>query len=214
MSYAVIRVEKRKSFGGIGRHIDRTDSEGHAHIPENAQSDKDSLNIHWGQDGKSYSQDEWREIVKKSTLGKRVNDRIKEGYQLTKAIRKDAVKGLEYILTSDQKKMTDLERSPEAFKQWIMENRKFIEDRHGKENIVSFSLHRDETTPHLHVVVVPLTKDGRLSAKDFIGTPRHLRNLNTEYAQQMAIFGMKRGEPGSKREHERPSLNKKNDIER
>lgn len=206
MSYAVIRVEKRKSFGGIGRHIDRTDSDGNIHIPENADVSRDDQNLHWGQDGKSYSQNEWREIVKESTLSRRVNDRIREGYQLSKAIRKDAVKGLEYLLTSDHKKMSELERDPDLFKLWIKENRQFIEERHGKENIVSFSLHRDESTPHLHVVVVPITKDGRLSAKDFVGTPRHLRNLNTEYADRMAKFGMKRGESGSKREHERPSL--------
>jgi len=83
--------------------------------------------MHWGQDGKSYTQKEWREIVKESTLSKRVSDRISEGYQLTKAIRKDAVKGLEYILTSDHKKMTELEKDPKAFKQWIIRNRKFIE---------------------------------------------------------------------------------------
>ena len=214
MSYAVIRVEKRKSFGGIGRHIDRTDSDGIAHIPENADPERDDLNIHWGQDGKSYSQNEWREIVKESTLSRRVIERINEGYQLTKAIRKDAVKGLEYLLTSDHKKMSELERDPELFKQWISENRKFIEELHGRENIVSFSLHRDESTPHLHVVIVPITNDGRLSAKDFVGTPQHLRNLNTEYAIRMAKFGMKRGESGSKREHERPTLYNTQQLDR
>ncbi|WP_425307124.1 plasmid recombination protein, partial [Escherichia coli] len=30
-------------------------------------------------------------------------------------------------------------------------------------------VHRDEATPHLSAFVVPLTQDGRLSAKEFIG---------------------------------------------
>lgn len=39
----------------------------------------------------------------------------------------------------------------------------------GEENVVSFIVHLDELNPHAHAVIVPITKDGRLSAKDLFG---------------------------------------------
>jgi Plasmid recombination enzyme len=208
MSYAIIRVQKLKSFSGIGRHIDRVDAEGNNYAPENADENRLDLNLHWDGNGKAFSQNEWRSELSNNPLAKRVNDRIKEGYKLEKSIRKDAVKALEYILTSDGRKMAELESKPDRFKAWLTENRNFIERIHGKENIVGFSLHRDEETAHIHAVVVPLTKDGRLTMESFVGSPKILANLQNKYAAAMEKFGMKRGEAGSRARHERPDKNK------
>lgn len=208
MSYAILRVQKIKSFSGIGRHIDRIDADGEIYVPDNADAERVSKNLHWSNDGKAFTQDEWRENVGKNSLAKRVNERIKDGYKLEKAIRKDAVKALEYLLTSDHKKMSELERDPEQFKRWLTVNRNFIENIHGKENIVSFSLHRDEDTPHLHVVIVPLTKEGRLTMEPFVGSPKLLAQLQDKYARTMEQFGMRRGKEGSGRFHERPDKGK------
>lgn len=208
MSYAILRVQKLKSFSGIGRHIDRVDVEGNIYVPENAVKSKVNLNVHWNADGKAFSQSEWRDELINNSLSRRVNKRIEEGYTLQKAIRKDAVKALEYILTSDGRKMHELESNPERFKAWLTENRKFIESIHGKENIVGFSLHRDEETAHIHAIVVPLTKEGKLTMEPYVGSPKILSNLQNKYAKAMEKFGMVRGEAGSKTRHERPDLEK------
>lgn len=208
MSYAILRVQKLKTFSGIGRHIDRIDAESQTYVPDNADRARVNLNVHWNSEGKSFSQEEWGEETRNHSLGSRVKTRIKEGYKLSKAIRKDAVKALEYILTSDNKKMHELERNPEKLKGWLQANRKFIEGIHGKENIVAFTLHRDEETAHLHVVVVPLTKDGRLTMEPFVGGPKILINLQNQYSKAMEKFGMRRGQQGSKRRHERPDKTK------
>jgi hypothetical protein len=50
-------------------------------------------------------------------------------------------------------------------------------------------------------VVVPLTADGRLSAKD-VFNPKTLRALQTEYAEAMKPFGMERGVEHSRAKHE------------
>jgi hypothetical protein len=50
-------------------------------------------------------------------------------------------------------------------------------------------------------VVVPLTADGRLSAKD-VFNPKTLRTLQTEYAEAMKPFGMERGVEHSRAKHE------------
>src|SRR5690349_4805741 len=98
MSYAIIRTQKLKSFSGIGRHIDRVDADGNNYSPDNAEVEKVTLNIHWDRSGKGLSQNQWKEVVGKNySLGARVKERIQEGYKVDKAIRKDAVKAIEYM---------------------------------------------------------------------------------------------------------------------
>lgn len=205
-----MRVEKLKSFGGIGKHIDRG-YKGNVHIPENVDSSRVQSNVHWNNKGEFFNQKDWLEHTKNNPLSKRVNKRISEGYKLDKAIRKDAVKGLEYLFTSEQNKMDSIVSDHNLFKDWVKTNKQFLEDVHGKDNIVSLSCHFDEQTPHMHAVVVPLTVDGRLSARDFINGGKMLSELQTKYAEMMNKLGMKRGEVGSKRRHEksnRDHLNK------
>ena len=52
--------------------------------------------------------------------------------------------------------------------EWAKQSQKLAEDMFGKENIVRFTLHMDERTPHIHCVFVPITEDGRLSAKEIL----------------------------------------------
>jgi len=92
---------------------------------------------------------------------------------------------------SDNKKAND----------WVKANYEFACKEFGKENIVRFTLHLDEKTPHLHVVAVPLTKDGRLSAKEIFGNRNELSDRQTRYADAMRDFGLQRGIVGSKAVH-------------
>lgn len=48
---------------------------------------------------------------------------------------------------------------------------------------MDFTLHMDERTPHIHCVVVPLTVDGRLSAKEVMGDRRKLSELQDCYGK-------------------------------
>lgn len=50
---------------------------------------------------------------------------------------------------------------------------KFLEDRYGKDNVVSSYVHKDEVTPHMHFVFVPVVHDkkkdkDKVSAKECI----------------------------------------------
>ena len=92
-------------------------------------------------------------------------------------------------------------KSSGLFLEWERANIKFLEDEYGKENIVKLELHRDEKTPHFHVIVVPLTKDGRLSAKEVVGDRKKLKSFQDRYAAAMKPFGLERGEEESKNTH-------------
>lgn len=129
----------------------------------------------------------------KRNYGELADQRIAQ--VVTRKVRADQVKAVEVILTG----------SPEGFKRdatgravdyskskWAQDNLHFLQNKYGKENVVSFTLHQDELTPHVHAVIVPITPDGRLAAKELF-TPTTLRELQTEYAQAMAPHGFERG---------------------
>ena len=70
----------------------------------------------------------------------------------------------------------------------------------GEENVVSFIVHLDELNPHAHAVIVPITKDGRLSAKDLFGgndmnqARLRMRELHSRLAEVNEKYGLERGD--------------------
>ena len=210
MSYAVMRMIKLKSdLRGIGKHIDRSFG-GETISPQNANPEEVSRNIHWDNTGKSYSQNEWTTYTKENNLQKRVNDNINKNYTQDKKIRADAVKAIEYVFTSDNQKMNEIFSDDKLYKSWIKDNRDFVSEIYGENNIVSMHLHCDEKTYHCEIVVTPVTTDGRLSAKSFIDGKKDLSAQQTAYAELMKKYGMERGELGSTAKHQRPNTRKIN----
>lgn len=69
---------------------------------------------------------------------------------------------------------------------------KFHQKRFG--HIISAVIHYDETTPHLHVLSVPLTNDNRLSARDVIGNRAKMSQTQTAFYEQVGRdYGLERG---------------------
>lgn len=79
------------------------------------------------------------------------------------------------------------------------ENDKFFQDClkfHNEHfgHIISAVVHYDETTPHLHIISVPLTKDGRLSARDVIGNKAKMSKTQDAFFEQVGRgYGLERG---------------------
>lgn len=61
-------------------------------------------------------------------------------------------------------------------------------------HVISAVIHYDETTPHLHILSVPLTHDGRLSAREIVGNRANLSRMQTEFFEQVGRgYGLERG---------------------
>ena len=60
-----------------------------------------------------------------------------------------------------------------------------LEDEYGRENIVGAAIHLDESKPHLHIDVVPLTEDGRLSAKEVVGGKGKMHQNQSRWLEKM-----------------------------
>lgn len=79
------------------------------------------------------------------------------------------------------------------------ENDKFFKDclqfhENHFGHIISAVVHYDETTPHLHIISVPLTQDGRLSARDVIGNKAKMSKTQDSFFEQVGKnYGLERG---------------------
>lgn len=204
--FAVLHTEKGNiSSGGIGNHIDRIKGAEHTyrHADPSKKNNNSIFSLH-----NNYH---------KKSLDKAIAERIKEGYQVKnkagelKVIRKDAVKYCTHILSGSHEQMKFLENyeskennipKGRLLELWFAENYKFMCEEFGKENIVRFVMHLDEKTPHIHCVTVPLTKDGRLSAKEVIGNRDKMQKRQDSYAELMRPFGLERGIKNTGIKHE------------
>ena len=89
-----------------------------------------------------------------------IEDRIGE-LDLKRKPRKDAVKMVDTVVTLPQSYVGDIRAFMGAVKGTL-------DGIFGAENCVGAWVHMDETTPHMHYASVPVTEDGRLSAKSLL----------------------------------------------
>jgi hypothetical protein len=177
-SFAILRIAKLKSFGNIGASLS------HTYRTRETPNADPSLNA--DNDHSHKTPDEVMQTLKERLPEKR---------------RKDAVLCLEFFVGG----------SPEWFKghtrdqqdAYLKDSLAWLEKRHGKENIVGWSIHRDESTPHLVAYVVPIDEKGKLNAKHWTGGATTLSKMQTEFAKDIGLkHGLQRGIEGSKAHHQ------------
>ena len=122
--------------------------------------------------------------------------------------RKDSVRLVEALITASPEFFKGKKRAD--VKEYFEYALKFIQAHQSPETIVSAVVHMDEKTPHMHLTFVPLTADGRLSAKEIIGNKKKLTWWQDEFWRHMVkkYPDLERGESASTtgREHIPPRL--------
>jgi hypothetical protein len=117
------------------------------------------------------------------------------------AKRKDAVRCIELFIGASPEIMAKLTRRQQDA--YFVDSLHWLSKKFGgdKANIVSAVIHRDETTPHMQVLMTPIV-DGKLAANRVIGGPAGLSSLQDDFADKVGKkHGMRRGEKGSKAKH-------------
>ena len=167
MSYAIMRLEKRnsKNIVGMFRHNERK-TENHSN--EDINKDLSHLNY---------------QLIKCDSYSDKINKEIKDRYKVNKSIRKDAVLCVEVLFTSDKNFFEKL--TPEQEKIYFEKSVEFLKEQFGEKNVVFATVHKDETTPHLHAGFIPMTDDGRLNYKSFVNGRDGLIKLQNEYYEKM-----------------------------
>lgn len=132
----------------------------------------------------------------KPSLQERWQRRIDEGYKAVvntktgpkkKPIRKTEIKMVMFDLGGHRGRMHELAFDREVklgkrgiglngdvrrkadIEQWAKDCYEFMAKKYGAENIIDFVVHLDETNPHVHCIIVPLTRDGKLSYTELFG---------------------------------------------
>lgn len=129
-------------------------------------------------------------------LSRRVKERIAQ-LHLKKRPRSDAV-GIEDIIVSASVDFM-LNLDCDTREQYFRDSLHFFQQRYGKENVMYCQCHMDESNPHIHIGVVPITHDGRLSAK-VLFCPKTLEQLQTDFHREVSqSYGLERGEHHAKK---------------
>lgn len=168
--FCVMNIQKRKKndITGIQREATRTATEYNNQV----KSGMDFLNVNLIQSN-NWMQDIQAEIDKAGAK-----------------TRSNSVVALDTIYTAsgDFFKGKSNEENDEFFRDCL----RFHQERFG--HVVSAVVHYDETTPHLHILSVPLTQDGRLSAREIVGNRANLSRMQTEFFEQVGKgYGLDRG---------------------
>ena len=111
--------------------------------------------------------------------------------------RKDSVRMVETLITASPEFFAGKKPGEvRAFFEYALE---FLKTKQAAETIVSAVVHVDEKTPHMHLCFVPITADGRLSAKDIVGNRKKLTQWQDEYWSYMVkkYPDLERGESAS-----------------
>lgn len=186
MSKIVARMQKMKSgnLTGIGNHNQRKTKN---HSNEEIDKSRSDLNYDLVDRTENYKKD--------------IERFIEENKSTKRAVRKDAVLVNEWIVTSDKDFFEGLiEGETENF---FARAKDYFADKFGEENIRYATVHLDESTPHMHLGIVPFDDDNKLSSKRVFNR-QALRDVQEELPSYLQKFGYKelqRGEKGSTRKN-------------
>lgn len=185
MSMIVARMQKMKAENliGIGNHNQRK-TKNHS----NPDIDISLSELNYDLVNRTYN------------YKKDIENFINENKSTTRAVRKDAVLINEWIITSDRKFFENL--SDEDTKKFFITAKEYFAENFGEENIRYATVHLDESTPHLHMGIVPFDEDKKLSAKRVFNREA-LRNVQEKLPKllQEKGFEIKRGLEGSDRKN-------------
>lgn len=176
-NFAILRMGKIKSLESLSRGLK-----------------------HIFREGKTMNADETRKGLNTNLVTASTSDATARLMgRLPEKRRKDAVLAIEYLVTASPEAMQAM--SEEERYQYFNRAWKWLVARHGAENVVGGAVHRDETTEHMHVFVVPRVGD-RLSAKAFMGGPKQLAQVQDDFAREVGEpSGLQRGARRSGRGH-------------
>ncbi len=178
--YAILRFAKYKGpeLSGIETHNERT-KEKYTSNPD-VDPNRTHLNFHLITPSRKYRAEAERQI---SEAGCRT--------------RTDSVRMVEALVTATPDFFKGKKKA--EIKAYFQEALEFIQKHQATETIISAVVHMDEKTPHMHLCFVPLTQDGRLSAKDILSNKKRLVQWQDKFWEHMVkkFPVLERGESAS-----------------
>lgn len=180
-----ISVHKSKSTSANQQHHTERFDNKHKHTNESIDPSKSEQNINLRPDLQGSYNQRFNKIMDEHYTGRRKKD----GTPWLSSGKNASIKLLQISVNIGEvddagkpiTKMSDSELV-ELYKNDIYP---MLEEEYGRENILGAAIHLDESKPHLHLDVVPLTEDGRLSAKEIVGGKGKMHQNQSKWLKQM-----------------------------
>ena len=199
LAFGIIRVQGMKRTDVAGIQIHDTREKGVSHTNEDIDFERSNLNYDLG----NYELMTGGYATPNFTDA--INERIVE-LDLKRAVRKDANVMAQIFVSATPEWLHG--QTSEQQRQYFKNAYDWVCERYGKENIISAIVHMDEATPHMHVNLVPVTEDGRLSYEAHFNERKRgdLTKLQDDFYSHNLNKGydLERGEQqtvGSKKKH-------------
>ena len=180
-----ISVHKSKSTSANQQHHTERFDNKHKHTNESIDPTKSDQNINLRPDLQGTYNQRFNKVMDEHYTGRRKKD----GTPWLASGKNASIKLLQISVNIGEvddngkpiTKMSDSELV-ELYKNDIYP---MLEEEYGRENILGAAIHLDESKPHLHLDVVPLTNDGRLSAKEVVGGKGKMHQNQSKWLKQM-----------------------------
>lgn len=179
MGYGIIRVQKVKSaaVGSMQFHNDRMPGE---HENPDIDPSRTRENV---------------EYISHGSYRDEVRERIERFRESTRKVRKDAVVMVEGVVTASPEFFEG--KSKDECLAFFDEAFRFVRAEFGEENLIHYTVHFDETTPHAHFGATPI-RDGQLSWKKFFDGRAALTAFQDRFFEQVSSWNdLERGERGT-----------------
>lgn len=195
MSHGIARVRNlgSGSLDSTEIHNEREYKDKNIKVPKNIDQEQSVYNQSKpGTEGISY-----KELVE---------NRIKEAGVSSQ--KKNSVVAIEFVISASkdffsgrEDKKTGKIYPGYSDSAYLKDSVDWLEKRYGKENVVAWTMHFDESTPHLHAIIVPIAEkevkwknrngegiktETRLAATQITGGPKLLRKLQDDFYEHVS----------------------------
>lgn len=198
-NFCILRIKKLHTNANVGGAVSH-----HLRTRETDNADPEKIRQNWFfpnavfYDGDKYDK-------KKNTnieIRKKAQQQAMAMYKkrLPDKIRKNAVRAVEFMMTVSPEVMSrkdfNATKYLNACNEWVC-------NKFGKENVFFIAYHKDETTPHISILLTPIDESGKLNARKFFGGREKMRELQDDFYNKVGqSFGLERGIRGSKAKHQ------------
>ncbi len=194
--YTSTKTSKSGKMGIAGyiRHIDRSADKMNGCEVQHSNPD---INSDLTLENESYYKDsngEWQRTSRSKDMENAINRRIEyakeHGARISTKGKNDTVIVRPLVLQMGNDSITGHENT------WMWDLMEILEKEFGTDNITGFSIHKDETNPHIHVCFVPChesEKNGKLkctiSQTKFFHNPKQLAGLHNKFRKKLLDKG-------------------------
>ena len=180
-----ISVHKSKSTSANQQHHTERFDNKHKHTNESIDPTKSEQNINLRPDLQGTYNQRFNKIMDEHYTGRRKKD----GTPWLSSGKNASIKLLQISVNigevDDTGKPITKMSDEELVKLYKDDIYPMLENEYGRENILGAAIHLDESKPHLHIDVVPLTEDGRLSAKEIVGGKGKMHQNQSKWLEKM-----------------------------